>query len=222
MGLFGKTPQKTPKDQVNEWCSKLRKEGYKLDRQIRQIQREEDKIKKSLKEAAAKNDKEICTILAKEIIRSRKAVTKIYTSKATINSVQLQMKNQLATIRIAGSLQKSTEVMQAMHALVRLPEISQTMREMSMEMTKAGILEEMIDETMESVEDSEELEDEAQQEIDKVLWEVTQGKLGEAPAVPAGSVSVGPEPVASTSEDVAEDDEDDMKEMQSRLQKLRS
>lgn len=204
---------------VNEWCSKLRKETYKLDRQIRQIQREEDKIKKSLKEAAAKNDKEICTILAKEIIRSRKAVNKIYTSKATINSVQLQMKNQLATLRIAGSLQSSTQVMQAMHSLVKLPEISQTMREMSMEMTKAGILEEMIDETMESVEDTEELEEEAQTEIDKVLWEVTAGKIGLAPSVPMESVN--PEPEASTSEAV-EEDEDDMKEMQSRLQKLRS
>lgn len=149
-------------------------------------------------------------------------MTKIYTSKATLNSVQLQMKNQLATLKIAGSLQQSTEVMHAMHALVRLPEISQTMQEMSREMTKAGILEEMIDETMESVEDVEELEEEAQAEIDKVLWEITAGKIGEAPAVPTESVNV-PEPVASTSEaEALEDDEDDMKEMQSRLQALRS
>lgn len=108
-----------------------------------------------------------------------------------------------------------------MHSLVRLPEISQTMREMSMEMTKAGILEEMIDETMESVEDVEELEEEAQKEVDKVLWEVTAGRLGEAPSVPTESVSVNPEAVASTSEEV-EEDEDDMKEMQSRLEQLRS
>lgn len=59
------------------------------------IQREEEKIKRSLKEAASKNDKQVCTILAKEIIRSRKAISKIYTSKAHLNSVQLQMKNQL-------------------------------------------------------------------------------------------------------------------------------
>lgn len=209
---------------MNEWCSKLRKESYTIDRQIRQIKREEDKIKKSLKEAASKNDKEICTILAKEVIRSRKAQNKLYTSKAHLNSVQLQMKNQLATLRIAGSLQKSTEVMQAMHNLVRLPEISQTMRDMSREMTKMGIMEEMIDETMESLEDTDEIEEEAQSEIDKVLWEVTQGKLGEAPSVPTGAVSV---PTVAVEEDAGpsvevEDDEDDMKEMQSRLQALRS
>lgn len=209
---------------MNEWCSKLRKEGLQIERQIRQIKREEDKIKKSLKEAAGKNDKEICSILAKEVIRSRKAQTKLYTSKAHLNSVQLQMKNQLSTLRIAGSLQKSTEVMQAMHALVRLPEISQTMREMSREMTKMGIMEEMIDETMESLEDTDEIEEEAQSEIDKVLWEVTQGRLGEAPAVPSGAVSV---PAGATAEVAgpsvdAEDEEDDMEEMQSRLQALRS
>lgn len=85
-----------------------------------------------------------------------------------MNSVSLQMKNQLATIRVAGSVQKSTEVMQAMQSLVRVPEVAATMRELSKEMMKAGIIEEMLDETMESVEDSEEVEDEADEEIDKV------------------------------------------------------
>ncbi|KAG8231670.1 hypothetical protein J437_LFUL007444 [Ladona fulva] len=136
MGLFGKTPEKSPKDLVNEWCHKIRKEGYQLDRQIRAIQREEEKVKRSLKEAAKKGDKDVCTILAKEVIRARKATTKIYTSKAHLNSVQMQMKNQLATLRVAGSLQKSTEVMQAMQTLVRVPEVAETMRAMSREMMK--------------------------------------------------------------------------------------
>lgn len=117
MGLFGASKQKNPADQVNyimivvkvdnlitiqltiyqvkEWNAKLRKEGYALDRQIRQIKREEDKIKKSLKEAAKKNDKQVCTIYAKEIVRTKKAVNRIYASKATLNSVQLQMSQQL-------------------------------------------------------------------------------------------------------------------------------
>lgn len=125
-------------------------------------------MKRTLKQAAAKNDRETCNILAKEIVRARKATNRIYTSKAHLNSVQLQMKNQLATLRVAGSLQKSTEVMQAMQNLVRLPEIAGAMRDMSKEMMKAGIIEEMLEETMDSIEDTEELEEEAQGEVDKV------------------------------------------------------
>ncbi|XP_035903288.1 charged multivesicular body protein 3 [Anopheles stephensi] len=222
MGLFGKSQDRNPKDMVQEWTSKLRKESFALDRQIRSIQREEDKIKRSLKEAAKKNDKEVCTILAKELIRSRKAVNKIYTSKAHINSVQLQMKNQLATVRVAGSLAKSTEVMQAMQALVKLPEVAGTMRELSKEMMKAGIIEEMIDETMESFEDVEEMEEEAQKEVEHVLWEVTAGKLGEAPAAPIATPSTEGPSTSRAEEQEEEDEEDDMKEMQNRLQALRS
>jgi len=41
MGLFGKSKAPDPKEQVNEWCRKIRKEGNGLERQIRQIQRGE-------------------------------------------------------------------------------------------------------------------------------------------------------------------------------------
>lgn len=134
---------------------------------MRAIRNEEEKVKRSLKQAAAKGDRDTCTILAKEIVRSRKATNRIFTTKAHLNSVQMQMKNQLATLRVAGALSKSTEVMSAMQNLVRVAEISGVMREMSKEMMKAGIIEEMLDETMESIEDTDELEEEVQSEVDK-------------------------------------------------------
>ncbi|KAL0102207.1 hypothetical protein PUN28_018627 [Cardiocondyla obscurior] len=218
MGLFGKSQEKNPKEMVQEWTHKLRKEGYQLDRQVRAIQREEEKVKRSLKEAAKKGDKDVCKVLAKEIIRARKACNKIYTSKAHLNSVSLQMKNQLATIRVAGSVSKSTEVMQAMQSLIRVPEVAATMREMSKEMMKAGIIEEMLDETMDSIEDSEDMEDEADEEVDKILWEVTAGQLGTAPAV----VTENPGMPSTSQEEETEDDDKELEEMKNRLQSLRS
>ena len=41
-----------------------------------------------------------------------------------------------ATLRLAGSLEKSTEVMRSMQQLVKIPEISATMQELSKEMMK--------------------------------------------------------------------------------------
>lgn len=228
MGLFGKSQQKDPKDMVNEWCHKIRKEGYQLDRQIRSIQREEEKAKRSLKEAAKKNDKESCVVLAKEIVGARKATNKIRTSKTQLNSIQMQMKNQLSTLRVAGSLQKSTEVMQMMQNLVKIPEVAATMRELSKEMMKAGIIDEMLDETLDSVtgEDVDDMEEEIQTEVNKVIEEIAAGALINAPAtvteVPGSSGSKAkakPEQVDDLSE---EEDEEAIKEMQNRLQALRS
>ena len=109
--------------------------------------------------------------------------------------------------------------MQAMQNLVRYPELAGIMRDMSKEMMKAGIIEEMLDETMDSIEDSEEMEEEAQQEVDKVLWEITDGKLGEAPSVPEGAVAG---PAEKVKDEPEEEDEEDLKEMQTRLASLRS
>jgi charged multivesicular body protein 3 len=45
---------------------------------------------------------------------------------------------------------------------------------------QSGIMEEMMEETLDSVDDDEELEEEADAEVDKVLFELTDGKLGQA------------------------------------------
>nr|CAD7426306.1 unnamed protein product [Timema monikensis] len=197
---------------------------------ISAIQREEDKVKRSLKEAAKKGDKGVCTILAKEVIRARKAINKIHTSKAHLNSIMLQMKNQSATLRVAGALQKSTEVMQAMQNLVRVPEVAAAMRELSKEMMRVtlSILSQltwkilyqikMLEETMDTMEDPEEMEEEAGEEVDKVLWELTAGQLGKAPEAVTDTLP----PQAETASASPLEDDNELEDMQSRLQALRS
>jgi len=219
MGLFGKSKAPDPKESVKEWSKNIRKEDNKLSRQITAIKREEAKVSRSLKEAAKKGDKDVCLILAKEVVNSRKAINRIHTTKANLNSVQMQMKSQLAIIRVAGAMESSAEVMKSMQALIKIPEIQQTMQEMSREMMKAGIIEEMLDDTMSGLDDSEELEDAAQEEVDKILFELTAGALGEAPDVMTETLPAGPSKVEEKEES---EPEEDLEEMQSRLQALRS
>jgi len=219
MGLFGKSKAPDPKEQVKEWSRAIRKEDNKLSRQITAIQREEAKVTKSLKDAAKKGDKDVALILAKEVVNSRKAINRIHMTKANMNSVQMQMKSQLAMIRVSGALESSAEVMKSMQALIKIPEIQNTMMEMSKEMMKAGIIEEMLDDTMSGLDDSEELEDAAQEEVDKVLYEITSGALGEAPDAVTDTLPAGPSRVEEKEES---EPEEDLEEMQSRLQALRS
>ncbi|XP_051890402.1 E3 ubiquitin-protein ligase RNF103 isoform X4 [Pristis pectinata] len=207
--------------QVTEWSVKIRKEMRVIDRQIRDIQREEEKVKRSVKDAAKKGQKDVCVILAKEIVRSKKAVSKLYASKAQMNSVLMSMKNQLAVARVTGALEKSTEVMKAMQSLVKIPEIQATMRELSKEMMKAGIIDEMLEDTFESMEDEEEMEEAAEMEIDRILFEVTAGALGKAPSKVTDALPE-PELEGATAASDEGEAEEDIEEMQSRLAALRS
>ena len=108
-----------PKDKVKEWKKQMRAEERKLDRQITsegcapgchldglppwltpppptpEIKNEETKVKQSVKQAVKRGDTSTAKMLAKEIVRSRKATARLYTSKAQMNSVVMQMQNQL-------------------------------------------------------------------------------------------------------------------------------
>ena len=52
-------------------CKTLRHESHQLDRQIYAIERKEKQTVSSLKQAAKKNDKDVCKILAKSIVQLR-------------------------------------------------------------------------------------------------------------------------------------------------------
>ncbi|WOO84629.1 Charged multivesicular body protein 3 [Vanrija pseudolonga] len=173
--LYGPTPE----ERVREWRNKLRKEQRQLDREIMNLKRHTDTSRGQLKVLAKKNDVKSAKILAKEIVRANKQRDRLESSKARINSVDMQLQHQLSMVKVTGAFQKSTEIMKQTNALVKLPQLSATMREMSMEMMKSGIMEEMMEETLEGLDD-EELEEEADAEVDKVLFELTDGKLGQA------------------------------------------
>jgi charged multivesicular body protein 3 len=150
-----------------------------MDRQIRNISMEEEKIKRTMKASAKKGDMKTCKTLAKEIVRSRKATERIYISKAQLNSVALQLTQQAAQLKVAGALKKSTEIMKTVNQLVKIPELHQQMEQMASEMMKAGIMDEMMEDAMDAL-DEEEVEEEAEEEVNKVLFELTDGILGQA------------------------------------------
>ncbi|KAE9410606.1 vacuolar sorting protein Vps24 [Gymnopus androsaceus JB14] len=176
--LYGPTPE----EKVRAWQQKLRSESRKLDRDMRQLEVETGKARNTVKQLAKKGDIKSARILAKEVVRSERQKDRLSVSKARLGSIGTQLQQQLAMAKVTGTLQKSTEIMKMSNSLIKLPQISQAMREMSMEMTKAGILEEMMDDTI-AMDDDDELEEEADEEVDKVLFQLTDGKLGQAGSV---------------------------------------
>merc|ERR1712168_98549 len=186
MGLFG-AAKADPKKQVNEMSQLLRRETRAIERQIRDIERQQQKTTQMLKQNAKKGDKAACRILAKEIVNSKKAVSRMYQSKAQLNSVMMNMKTQLATIRLTGAVEKSTTVMASMSKLIKLPELQKTMTNMSREMEKMGIMDEMMEDAMGALDDDD-IEDAVDAEVDKVLFELTAGQLGQMPDAQSGKL----------------------------------
>ena len=124
---------------------------------------------------------------AKLVVQTRKHVDRLATTKAQLSSVCMQLKEQQATVKMAGAMQSSTQLMQSMQRMVGAPGIASTARQYAMEMQRAGLLQEMatdvIDDAMEMAGEAAEVEDD---EVEAVI----AGVLAKDPATPSAQSSV--------------------------------
>ena len=201
----------------------MRSNTRKLDREIQNLKTLEVKTRNLIVQASkraqrnpsqAKQASAETRIFARELLRVRKQEQRLTTSKATLNSVGLQVNEAFAMRKIEGSIKNSVGIMKDVNTLVRLPELTGTMQELSMELVKAGIIEEMVEDSMPNDELLEGEDEEAESEVDKVLGEILKDKV-QAPAVPVDQPT---EPAIE--EDL--DSEEMMAAMRGRLEALKS
>lgn len=215
MMFFGGAKKMTLKEQTRKWQRGLKKESRKLDRQIRASNSQEKKIQREIKKYAKKGERTALTILAKDMVRGRHTRDRLYMAKAQLNSVSMQLQEQMCMAKVAGALQQSTGVMQAMSEVVRLPVVAEACQSMAREMSKAGIIQEMQEDMFEMLE-PDDMEDEIEEEVNKVVLDI----LGPMPEAETGELR---ESGGASKEDVAAppaEEDPGVSEMEARLAAL--
>lgn len=206
----------------------MRQNVRKLDRDIANLKIVENKTKSLIIAASrraqrnpsqAKQAAQETRLFARELIRTRKQTQRLVTSKAQLNSVNMQVTEAFAVRKIEGSIRSSVGIMKDVNTLVRLPELTGTMRELSQELVKAGIIEEMVEDSLPAEMEGEDEDEEAESEVDKVLGEILQDRMGKVGATPV-TATPAQEPV------VEDEDEEDaaamLDQMRGRLEALKS
>ncbi|XVE79816.1 hypothetical protein DITRI_Ditri14bG0086700 [Diplodiscus trichospermus] len=218
-------PKPNPQQQLRDWQRRLRQECRNIERQIRDIQREERNVQKAIRDAGKRNDMVSAKALAKEIVRSRRIVNRLYENKAQMNSISMHLGESVAIARTVGHLSKSAEVMKLVNNVMKAPEVAVTMQEFSKEMTKAGVIEEFVDDALDNALDSEDIEEETEEEVDKVLTAIAGETAAQLPeAVRKEKMKQPAQTSPQEEEAIAEgvDDEEELEEIRARLAKVRS
>jgi len=178
--LFGSAE---PQAEVRKARSDLRREARVIDRDVRQIQRDEAKVKQSIKDAAKRGDMQACRTLAKEVVRSRSTTNRLHTTKAHMNSTVAHMQTQAAQQKVTRHMQKTTEVMRRMNKQTNVQQISATMQAMQQETAKAETMAEMVDDAMEALDDDD-ASSAADDEVARVMEELDLERFMTTKAVP--------------------------------------
>lgn len=106
--------------------------------------------------------------------------------------------------------------MKLMNSVVKTAAVAKSMTELSREMMKAGVMDEMVGEALDSALDGEDVEAETEAEVDKVLSELASETNRVMPA--PGRARAG----VAAAEAAAEDETPEDGEMQARLNALRA
>lgn len=196
------------KDQIRSCQALVRRNRRQLDRSIGNLNPLLKKTESLIKSAARKDDFKTARLYARELLNIQKQKQRLYNSKATLDSIGMQINEQAQMVKLQGNLRESTGIMREVNSLVRLPEISHSAQELSKELIKSGIINEMVEDSMEEI-GEDDFEDE--EEIEAIVKKYTEKDVEQQINEP-----VEPAP----QEEEEEDNQEILDEMRQRLKAL--
>lgn len=208
-----------PREQKRKCDAAIRKNQREIERQIVGLRSSEEKTKQLIRQCAARGDMASSKSLAREVARAQNHRERLFKSKAQLNSIKMQVADSFALQKIQGSMAQSTSVMRQVNHLVKMPELMGTMSVLGQELMKAGIIDEMVTDELDTLE-TEEADSELEEQQQKVLNDIlAPPRKAEAKRVPQPSRE---EPAEQTTISEPEDEQGEIEGMRERLRALQS
>jgi charged multivesicular body protein 2A len=201
--------QPTPEERMREAKRLINRGIRELDRERTRLQNEEKKIVAEIKALAKKGQIAPCKTLAKDLVRSRRYVTKFYEMKSKLQGVGLQLQTVKSTQAMSQALKGVTSSMKAFNKSMNNQELNNIMKEFMRENERMGITEEMMGDAIDMALDQEGDVEASDQVVNQVLSEIgieVSDQIGEG--IPIGGLR-------------EEKKEEDINNLESRFNNLR-
>ncbi|KAH7938263.1 hypothetical protein HPB49_022012 [Dermacentor silvarum] len=186
MSLFGK--KASPAEQMRQQNRELRKTERDIERDRRQLERQEKQLELEIKKAANQGNKQVCTVLAKQLVQLRKQKARTYAASSKVQAIGSQSKLMNANVKLANAMATTAKTMGEVNKQIKPQDIAKTMQDFEKESTKMGMTEELgkyFEDTLNSILDESGDEEEQDAIVNKVLDEIgieMSGKLATAPS----------------------------------------
>jgi len=197
----------------------LKKNKRMIDRAIRDLDRERVKLQQAekktiadIKKAARDNQVASAKIMAKDLVRSRKHITKFYQMQTHLKGVSLKLATLKSNQAMSEAMKGATRAMTMMNAQMNMPQMQAVMRQFQMQDEQLEMKQEMMEDVMDDMDADGDEDEEADGLVDQIFEEIGLGLGEELGGVAMGSLA--PEP-AATEADV------DTLDLEARLEQLR-
>ncbi|KAG1669499.1 hypothetical protein FOA52_015666 [Chlamydomonas sp. UWO 241] len=181
--IFGK--KKTPAELLRENKRNLDKAIRELDRERMGLQNEEKKIVTEIKKLAKEGQMDAVKVLAKSLVRNRKAVTKMYGLKSQLQAVSLRLATLKSTQAMADAMGGATKAMRMMNRNLNMPQLQKIMMEFERQNERMEMTSEMMGDAVDDAMGEEDEEEESDALVSQVLDEIGIGMAGQMAQAPS-------------------------------------
>eukprot|EP01051_Picozoa_sp_SAG22_P012810 SAG22_NODE_1367_length_4592_cov_15.327436_2_plen_204_part_00 len=163
----------TPAEQLRKHKREIDRAVRDLDRERTKLQMNEKKIIAEIRKAAQSNQQGAAKIMAKDLVRTRRHVTKFYQMKTHLQGVSLKLQTLKSNQAMADAMSGATRAMMSMNAQMNMPQLQAIMRQFEMQDQMLESKQEMMEDAMDGALDTEGDEDEeADQLVQQVFDEI--------------------------------------------------
>jgi len=213
-----------------------------IDRERTTLQQNEKKTIIEIKKLAKQGQTAAAKILAKDLVRTRSYITKMYNMRAQLQTVHMQLATMKTTAAMNEAMAGATKAMMRMNKRMNLPAMQKITMEFQKQNEIMGMKEEMISDTLDDMNSEDDLDEESEEVINQTLEEIgidlgssladvpatrTATKAGAQKARPqkvaagVGAVPSKAAPPADDDEDEDAGDDDDFGDLEARLNALK-
>ena len=225
--LFGQ--RKSPADIMKQYQRQIKKSIRELDRERTSLERQEKKLMSDIKKAAKDGHMDSAKIMAKDLVRTRGYIKKMYKMSSNMSAISLRLQTMSSSAQMAKCMGGVTKAMRRMNGKMNMPQMSKIMMEFEKQNEMMGMKEEMMGDAMDEAFGDDDDDEEEESIVGQVLQELgveQMDKMAVAPTTSAAAssavdVSAGEAQPAAASggADPGADDLD--AELQKRLDNLR-
>lgn len=159
-------------EQMREQKRILNRAVREIDRERLQLQNSEKKLIAEIKALAKKGEMNSVKILAKDLVRGRKQVTKFYEIRSQLQAIEMRLQTVKSLNSMADAVKNVTKSMAKMNKMMNLPRLNEIMREFCRQNEQMDLTEEMMGDAVDMALDGGETEEETDQVVAQVLGEI--------------------------------------------------
>jgi len=205
----------TLKEQMRRNQRVLKKAIRDVDREKSKLERQQKKLVSDIKKLAKQGQMKAVKIMAKDLVRNKRFVTKMLEMRSHLWGVEQRMAEMSSTKAMTDAMKSAGKAMVRMNKQMNIPAMQKIMRDFAMESEKMDMTQEMIGDSIDDAMGDEEDEEEEEAIVSQVLAEIGLDMAGEIKAAPTGVIESQATAAESQQKDPA------VAELESRLDNLR-